>query len=102
MGMEKDLQPTVFFQCPDDRLALKLLSQYRSAKGGGDNIILQVHMLPRPRKVGQSYLTSVFTTIRTILWSVWILITSPVDIIICNGPGICIALSMAIYLSSIA
>jgi len=102
MGMEEDLRPTVFFQCPDDRLAPQLLSQYRAANGVENDTLLHVHMLPRPRKVGQSYLTSVFTTIRTILWSVWTLITNPVDIIICNGPGICIALSIAVYLSSIA
>eukprot|EP00736_Rhodelphis_marinus_P003970 Rmarinus@m.27633 len=49
-----------------------------------------IYRIPRSREVGQSYLSSVFTT----LWSIFSSFTAVVffrpNLILCNGPGTCI------------
>ena len=46
--------------------------------------------IPRSRRVGQSFYTSVFTTIQSILYIIPILFIQLPDVIIVNGPGVCI------------
>lgn len=62
-GLESAYQPCQFLLCADDHLALKLLPRYDATRPRKSII----HWLPRPRRVGQSYLTSIFTTLWTLL-----------------------------------
>ncbi|TKY70040.1 UDP-N-acetylglucosamine transferase subunit ALG14-like [Spatholobus suberectus] len=46
----------------------------------------------RSREVGQSYITSVWTTIIAMVHALWLMIKIRPEVILCNGPGTCIPL----------
>lgn len=52
------------------------------------------HTIPRSREVGQSYASSVFTTIRATATAVATVIGCRCDLILCNGPGTCLPVCM--------
>ncbi|VDK86928.1 unnamed protein product [Dibothriocephalus latus] len=49
-----------------------------------------VETLPRAREVGQSYVTSVFTTLIALLASIRVVLKHCPRLVLCNGPGTCI------------
>ncbi|ELP94796.1 hypothetical protein EIN_246900 [Entamoeba invadens IP1] len=49
-----------------------------------------IHKIPRSRNVGQSYITSVFTTIYALIMSVVLTFKLKPDVLLCNGPGTCV------------
>lgn len=51
--------------------------------------------IPRARFVGQSYVTSVFTSAYSILWAVFLVFKWRPQLIVCNGPAICIPMALA-------
>jgi beta-1,4-N-acetylglucosaminyltransferase len=57
-----------------------------------------IYNIPRAREVGQSYITSVFTTILSILSSAHIILKVKPDILIINGPGTCIPIALWTYI----
>ena len=57
----------------------------------------RVHLLPRAREVGQSYFTSVFTTLRSTVTAVLVVFSVCPDLIVCNGPGTCVPIAAAAY-----
>lgn len=59
-GLANELKPTIYICSSSDTLSQTRITQTSSKSK------LQVVLLPRPRNVGQSYLTSIFTTLRTI------------------------------------
>lgn len=50
----------------------------------------EIIKIPRSRSVGQSYTTSAFTTIFSLLATLPIMLRKRPELIICNGPGTCI------------
>ncbi|KAK7309637.1 hypothetical protein RJT34_06530 [Clitoria ternatea] len=46
----------------------------------------------RSREVGQSYLTSIWTTLVAMVHALWLMIKVRPEVILCNGPGTCIPL----------
>eukprot|EP00013_Stygamoeba_regulata_P008378 CAMPEP_0177670078 /NCGR_PEP_ID=MMETSP0447-20121125/23866_1 /TAXON_ID=0 /ORGANISM="Stygamoeba regulata, Strain BSH-02190019" /LENGTH=179 /DNA_ID=CAMNT_0019177155 /DNA_START=346 /DNA_END=885 /DNA_ORIENTATION=- len=52
----------------------------------------------RSREVGQSYVTSLFTTLRALLQSLWFVWKENPDLILCNGPGTCVPICFAAFL----
>ncbi|TYI09766.1 hypothetical protein ES332_A09G095800v1 [Gossypium tomentosum] len=63
----------------------------------------------RSREVGQSYVTSVWTTLVAIAHALWLMIKIRPQVVLCNGPGTCIPLcvvgirwSSIFYVESIA
>ena len=57
-----------------------------------------VYTVPRAREVGQSWASSAITTLRASISS-WLLVwrIRP-DLVLCNGPGTCVPISMAAWL----
>lgn len=53
-----------------------------------------IEKIPRSRHVNQSYITSIFTTIYSILKCVPIVFSYKPDLILCNGPGTCIPICL--------
>lgn len=49
----------------------------------------------RSREVGQSYLTSIGTTLVAMVHAFWLIFKIRPDVILCNGPGTCIPLCIA-------
>lgn len=65
-------------------------------------------VIPRARKVHQSYVTAVFTTSWTLLHCLWLACALPLlqrrqfaDVVLLNGPGSCVPLAAAIALPQV-
>ncbi|EEC75508.1 uncharacterized protein [Oryza sativa Japonica Group] len=52
----------------------------------------------RSREVGQSYITSIATTLLATSHAIWIIIRIRPQVIFCNGPGTCIPLCVSAFL----
>lgn len=61
--------------------------------GGGARMANVVYRIPRSREVGQSYATSVFTTLHSFLYAAWVVIRTRPDLVLCNGPGTCLPIA---------
>uniref|UniRef100_A0A7S0RKA0 UDP-N-acetylglucosamine transferase subunit ALG14 n=1 Tax=Chlamydomonas leiostraca TaxID=1034604 RepID=A0A7S0RKA0_9CHLO len=59
---------------------------------------VELYAIPRSREVGQSYITSVFTTLRACLYAGMLVWKEAPDVIIANGPGTCIPICAAAYI----
>ncbi|KAJ0533478.1 putative oligosaccharide biosynthesis protein Alg14 [Helianthus annuus] len=68
----------VFEDALDDKISLK-----------GANSI-QFMQIYRSREVGQSYITSVGTTLYALAHALWLMVKIRPQVILCNGPGTCI------------
>lgn len=62
------------------------------------NTDFEIVEIPRSRIVGQSYITSVFTTLYSILYSVPVVCRIRPDLVLCNGPGTCIPICVTAFL----
>ncbi|KAI3404329.2 ALG14 [Candida oxycetoniae] len=54
--------------------------------------------IPRARRVGQSYISSVFTTVYSFVISFIILLFHKPDVLLLNGPGTCIPIAYILFL----
>lgn len=54
--------------------------------------------VPRSRDVGQSWLSSIFTSLWALLWSCYLVWRDRPQLILCNGPGTCVPFCYAAYL----
>ena len=50
--------------------------------------------IPRSREVGQSYLTSVATTLYSFFHAFWIVLKIRPGLLLCNGPGTCLPIAL--------
>jgi beta-1,4-N-acetylglucosaminyltransferase len=57
-----------------------------------------IHRIPRSREVGQSYITSVFTTIWSFLISFRLMWKISPDLVLANGPGTCVPVCLSAWL----
>ena len=55
--------------------------------------------LPRSREVGQSYLLSVFTTLRAIIAAFALVLRERPRVVLCNGPGTCLPVCVAAFVA---
>ncbi|KAL7129728.1 hypothetical protein ABFS83_13G088100 [Erythranthe nasuta] len=61
---------------------------------GGTSQFMQIY---RSREVGQSYVTSVGTTLVALTHALWLMIKIRPQVILCNGPGTCIPLCVIAF-----
>ncbi|CAG9864747.1 unnamed protein product [Phyllotreta striolata] len=54
--------------------------------------------IPRSRNVHQSYVSSIFTTVYSIFYTVPLVLWIQPDVILCNGPGTCVPVCLAGFL----
>ncbi|EPY41621.1 beta-1,4-N-acetylglucosaminyltransferase [Angomonas deanei] len=59
------------------------------------------HSIPRAREVGQSYFSSIFTTIRSIAACFSVILEEKPDILLLNGPGVCVPVVVASVLLAV-
>jgi beta-1,4-N-acetylglucosaminyltransferase len=57
--------------------------------------------IPRSRRVKQSYITSVFTTLYSIVCCIPVLFRHQPDLILANGPGVCVPICFLAFLSKV-
>ncbi|XP_073061302.1 uncharacterized protein [Primulina eburnea] len=61
----------------------------------GTSHFMQIY---RSREVGQSYITSIGTTLIALTHALWLMFSIRPQVIICNGPGTCIPLCIIAFL----
>eukprot|EP00543_Licmophora_paradoxa_P000606 CAMPEP_0202450056 /NCGR_PEP_ID=MMETSP1360-20130828/8711_1 /ASSEMBLY_ACC=CAM_ASM_000848 /TAXON_ID=515479 /ORGANISM="Licmophora paradoxa, Strain CCMP2313" /LENGTH=175 /DNA_ID=CAMNT_0049068181 /DNA_START=95 /DNA_END=622 /DNA_ORIENTATION=+ len=67
----------------------------RRVKAFGGRQPDQTLRIPRSREVGQSYVTSVATTLWSFLFCFWIVLKNRPNVLLCNGPGTCLPVAIA-------
>jgi beta-1,4-N-acetylglucosaminyltransferase len=63
-------------------------------KNSSDSIVCRI---PRSREVKQSYITSIYTTIRAYISAVYLIHKIQPSLLLCNGPGTCLPVVLAIW-----
>lgn len=58
----------------------------------------EIFRVKRSRHVGQSYLTSVFTTIQSIWQCIPLVYRLQPDLVLCNGPGTCVPICLIAFM----
>lgn len=108
--LQKDMfTPRFYVAAVTDNMSLqkaqlleeKLLDQMHTStkKTTGDAQFMQIY---RSREVGQSYLTSIGTTLIAMAHALWVTFKIRPQVVLCNGPGTCIPLCAAAFLFKVA
>jgi len=85
----KNYPRRVYVVADGDKMSISKISAFEHIQGNGQPII---RIIPRARKVLQSYITSVLSTLIAIFYSFPLVVSTLPDVILCNGPGTCIPL----------
>uniref|UniRef100_A0A7C9FPD2 UDP-N-acetylglucosamine transferase subunit ALG14 n=1 Tax=Opuntia streptacantha TaxID=393608 RepID=A0A7C9FPD2_OPUST len=91
-ALQKDrFYPRYYIAAATDNMSLQKARTFESSSDdemGKDKAeYMQIY---RSREVGQSYITSVGTTLVAIAHALWLMIKVRPQVILCNGPGTCI------------
>ncbi|KAF3449886.1 hypothetical protein FNV43_RR05965 [Rhamnella rubrinervis] len=92
----------VYIAAATDNMSLQKARLFESSlvKEAGEKVVeaSQFFQIYRSREVGQSYLTSVWTTLIATAHALWLMIRIRPKVILCNGPGTCIPLCIIAFL----
>ncbi|XP_023552178.1 UDP-N-acetylglucosamine transferase subunit ALG14-like [Cucurbita pepo subsp. pepo] len=101
--LQKDLfAPRFYIAAATDNMSLQKARTYENQladKTGAEvDKIAQFMQIYRSREVGQSYFTSVWTTLIATLHALWLMLKLRPQVILCNGPGTCIPLCVIAFI----
>lgn len=90
-------RPRIYAMASNDITSeMRIIShEYAIDQDNGDYVVMKI---PRSRNVGQSYLTSVLTTVYSIFLCIPQMIYYNPKLILCNGPGTCIPICLIAFL----
>jgi len=74
--------------------------EYFENKSGTENTgnEQRVYRIPRSREVGQSYMSSIFTTLYSFLFAFWLVgFQVQPDLVLVNGPGTCLPVAISAF-----
>eukprot|EP01088_Endostelium_zonatum_P012107 TRINITY_DN26272_c0_g1_i1.p1 TRINITY_DN26272_c0_g1~~TRINITY_DN26272_c0_g1_i1.p1 ORF type:complete len:224 (+),score=38.14 TRINITY_DN26272_c0_g1_i1:28-672(+) len=84
--------PRYYVIAQTDEHSLHKIKAFEEGKGDGN---CRFFFIYRSREVGQSYVSSVFTTLYSFISSVMIVLRTRPDLVLCNGPGTCLPICMS-------
>ena len=67
----------------------------RRVNAFGGRLPSETYFIPRSREVGQSYITSIASTLYAMIFSVWLVVKIRPALLLCNGPGTCLPVAIA-------
>nr|CAI5856766.1 unnamed protein product [Callosobruchus analis] len=82
--------PRYYFMASNDTTSLIKIKELEECPEKNKQGEYHICQIPRSRVVNQSYITSIFTTVYAILYSIPLVFNIVPDLILCNGPGTCI------------
>ncbi|GAB4826821.1 hypothetical protein Ancab_033701 [Ancistrocladus abbreviatus] len=98
--LQKDrFTPRFYVAAATDNMSLQKARVFENSSNnetGVENV--QFMQIYRSREVGQSYLTSIGTTLIATAHAVWLILKTRPQVILCNGPGTCIPLCVIAFL----
>lgn len=83
--------PRIYVVAKNDVMSCKKIDNFEQ------NTKADVRKIMRAREVGQSYITSVFTTMKAIFNCLPLMLVTRPDLLLCNGPGTCIPVCFMAY-----
>lgn len=86
-------RPIHYCKASTDSTSLDRLRTAQTTEQGAEILI---HDIPRSREVGQSYLSSIFTTLYAFGCALLLVARLRPRLLLCNGPGTCIPLCAAV------
>ncbi|XP_016448753.1 uncharacterized protein LOC107773842 isoform X3 [Nicotiana tabacum] len=96
------LKPRYYIAAATDNMSLQKAKTFEDSLVGKEALeevggaeFLQIY---RSREVGQSYITSIGTTLVAIAHALWLMIKIRPQVILCNGPGTCVPLCVIAFL----
>ncbi|KAM0904968.1 hypothetical protein ACQ4PT_017665 [Festuca glaucescens] len=101
--LQKDrFTPRYYVAALTDNMSLQKAQVYEKSliQGDREKIIEDAKFMQiyRSREVGQSYITSIGTTVLAVLHAMWLIIRIRPQVIFCNGPGTCIPLCASAFI----
>ncbi|PON74031.1 Oligosaccharide biosynthesis protein Alg14-like [Trema orientale] len=104
--LQKDrFSPRFYIAAATDNMSLQKARSFENslANETGDKVVetSQFMQIYRSREVGQSYITSVWTTLLALAHGLWLMIKIRPEVILCNGPGTCVPLCIIAFLFKI-
>ncbi|EEF41187.1 UDP-N-acetylglucosamine transferase subunit ALG14, putative [Ricinus communis] len=100
--LQKDrFMPRFYIAAATDNMSLqkaRVLEDTFVDTPGGKEISAKFMQIYRSREVGQSYITSIGTTLLAIAHALWLMIKIRPQVVLCNGPGTCIPLCVIAFL----
>ncbi|VDO27401.1 unnamed protein product [Onchocerca flexuosa] len=85
----------IYIVSDTDKLSEKKIIEFEKLRGLKN---FRIERISRSREVKQSYITSLFTTIVACIESLFLVWQIRPDIVLCNGPGVCLPICFAVAL----
>ncbi|KAL3985304.1 Oligosaccharide biosynthesis protein Alg14 like family protein [Acanthocheilonema viteae] len=82
----------IYIVSDTDKLSEQKIIEFEKWQSSGN---FRVERISRSREVKQSYVTSIFTTIRACIESLFLMWRIRPDAVLCNGPGVCLPIYFA-------
>lgn len=94
-GLEAKFTPRSYIVADSDKLSAKKIRDLHLTL---KDDIYTMYTLPRSRKLHQSYLSSIFTSLKALAFALPLVVYAKPDVLIVNGPGTCIPVCIAAYI----
>ncbi|KAL2608954.1 hypothetical protein R1flu_027527 [Riccia fluitans] len=91
----KNYSPRCYIAAVTDNHSLAKAKRLEEEKAGDDSKQCRYYRIYRSREVGQSYITSIGTTLFAMVHAFYLAFSIQPDLIICNGPGTCLPVCIA-------
>ena len=86
----KKYNPFLFVASKTDKFSEKRLHSWQSKHHPMNTKSYHVNYISRSREVNQSFFTTIFTTILSLLECIALILKTRPDVILCDGPGTCL------------
>ena len=93
------IEPREYIIADSDQMSIQKIKAFE-ANNKNTNTHFNLNRIARSRHVGQSYFTSVFTTLIAIFYSIPLIFKIKPSLLIVNGPGTCIPLCLIVFILS--
>jgi beta-1,4-N-acetylglucosaminyltransferase len=87
--------PLIYIVATTDTTSLQRIDAFQE---GGRTTPHQILTIPRSREVGQSYLSSIATTLWSFVVALHVVFQLRPGLVLCNGPGTCLPIAIATLL----
>lgn len=94
----KNYQPRFYVMANNDIVSEKKIIELERNVYSSKPNSFNISKIPRSRIVGQSYITSVITTLNSIMHCVPVVVKIRPNLVICNGPGTCIPICVIAFI----
>lgn len=88
----KNYRPRTYILADSDQTSESKVKQFEQ-----NTSEYEIIRIPRSRNVGQSYFTSIFATLWSILMCIPLVYRMKANLILCNGPGTCVPICLIVF-----